>query len=807
MPQEAAELLTREHLYDAEPLFDWDYSRREIDGMPGAAAPSHRPGEGLGLGGPGGVSDLEWPVELDAAELDALHVTLAYPQGADATLFWRRTGESFEPSRSLRQRRGDGIAGRDRTLTFELLSHARWQGRISALRLRFALVQDESRTLRRLRGLDYRLSPEALAEGSQHPWKVDLDHQARTAILAPPGVPIERQIDLPQGGVLRFAYGAAFGPAKGVGYRITSIQAGGAPEVLFEASLENELPRWREGVVELPAGGPGQLTFETSSSPESQAIPVWGNLEVVSAGPRDRRPNVILISVDTLRPDHLSMYGYAAATSPRLDAWARRHGVIFSDAVAQAPWTLPSHVSMFTGLDAARHGVNFAHTVVPSFRVMLAEGLREAGYSTAAVTGGGFLHPKYGFAQGFERFCYWPALGEPENELETAVERSLGWLESLPRPFFLFLHTFDVHDYAVYRRSAGAGEATGGDAGVDWYDRRIRHTDEQLGRLLERLGELGLRGETAVILTSDHGEGFGGRDRGHGHLSESNLRVPLVIEVPDGRGACRAIARQVRSVDVPATILDLAGLDPWSDVDGVSLLPLIAGEPSAVPDLAASYAASRRQGLALRVGGRWKYVLPNSAWGPSGERMYDLEKDPEESLDLAAGHPRRETLRRQALRMLDGVPGYHLRFANATPRPLYFRLRGRMLGEATVTATAMPCPCVRREQPYQALIEVPPRERFDVHLEEVVDDPLAVQAWSGGVSDAAELSETLRLAPADTPWTVSLEGGRWRLGRAGPPAESGMTVSWKTGLAPAAGAPSAADPDLRRRLRALGYLD
>ena len=520
----------------------------------------------------------------------------------------------------------------------------------------------------------------------------------------------------------------------------------------------------------------------------------------------ETRPNVILISIDTLRADHLSMYGYPEATSPRLDAWARRHAALFTDAVVQAPWTLPSHVSMFTGLDATRHGVNFSDTVVPAARDLLAERLQRAGYSTAAATGGGFLHPSYGLAQGFDQFHYWPTVGEPEGELEASVERALEWLGTLPRPFFLFLHTFEVHDYPIYRRQAGIEET---EEDVTWYDQRIRHADQLIGQLLERVEALGLRGETVIVLTSDHGEGFEDRDRGHGHLSESNLLVPLVVELPDGRGAGTTIDRQVRSIDVPATILDLAGLDPWPDADGVSLLPLIAEEPAAVPDLASSYAASRLQGLALRRGGRWKYVLPNSAWRDHAEagRMYDLDLDPDERRDLA-GHPQSRALRRQALRMLDDVPGYRLRFANATDQALHFRLQGKMIGEATVTALMLPCPCVRRERPNEALVEVPPATSFELRLEEVVEDLLTVEAWSGEAEGPAEQIESLQLVPAETPWAMSFDGDGWHFaGSVDAPAETGLTVTWKEGLEAADSVPGDVDPDLRRRLQALGYLD
>ena len=806
IPSQAPEVLTPERLYSLVPRFDWDF-RPEVPAAARrafAAGLEHRPGQGLALHGP---SDITWPVSLDASQLDALHVTLQYPHGADAELFWKRPGEDFDPARRLRQRRGDGVAGLGRTLTFELFSHPGWSGRIAELRLQFGLGADETRIVEQLRGLAYRLAPETVREMTERPWLVDLGSESRIALLSPPASTIERRFTLAGEAVLHFAYGVTAGACERVDFRISQISQEGTPQPLFEASLRPETPRrWREGRVAVAGEGPVRLVLETSTEGPSRAMPLWANLDLVPAPSRDPRPNVVLISVDTLRADHLPFYGYAGQTAPHLTRWARRFGVIFEDAVVQAPWTLPSHTSLFTGLDATRHGVNHTHTPVPSRLHLLAERLRDAGYSTAAVTGGGFLHAKYGFAQGFERFRYWPTLGEPENELETGVDRCADLLATLPRPFFLFLHTFDVHDYLIYRRAAGAEDSV-----AAWYDQRIRHTDVQLGRLLDRLEVLGLRGETAIVFTSDHGEALGDKGpRGHGFLSEDNLRVPLVVELPDGRGAGSRIARQVRSVDLAPTLLELAGLPAPGEIDGRSLLPLLADETAGFPDLASSYAAKRNLGLALRRAGSWKYVFPNTAWSTErgADRLYDLRQPAGESEALAQDHPRLEPWRELARRQLASLPGIRLDFANATARPLYFRLRSRMLSDEGVKAAELPCSCVRREQAFQTLVETPPWTRFEIQLEEVIDDPLEIAAWAGEENGTVEIRESVRLEASPTPWVLRFDGGRWRLERSGgPAAESGLTVRWQSGLDRPAASPIEADPDLRRRLRALGYLD
>ena len=150
--------------------------------------------------------------------------------------------------------------------------------------------------------------------------------------------------------------------------------------------------------------------------------------------------------MDDLRADHLSLYGYRKVTSPNIDSWAGHHGVTFSNVVAASPWTLPSHVSLLSGLDALSHGVNFPQDAAGKDVLFLAEALREAGYRTGAVTGGGFLRPEYGFHQGFDRFRWWPGeIGHPD-ELDDGLDTALRWIETwADGPFFLFFHTYEVH--------------------------------------------------------------------------------------------------------------------------------------------------------------------------------------------------------------------------------------------------------------------------------------------------------------------------------------------------------------------------
>ena len=337
--------------------------------------------------------------------------------------------------------------------------------------------------------------------------------------------------------------------------------------------------------------------------------------EVANDPPEVSVRNVILISIDTLRADHLGIYGYKRNTSPYIDRFFR-DGLVFERAYSQAPWTLPSHASMFTGLHPSTH----ASTTFPtetfgyvdrlrSSLTTIAEVLQEEGFETAAFTGGVFLTPAYGFDQGFDRF----EVAE-STRMQEVLDLALPWLKSArDRRFFLFLHAFDVHRYdpAHYfkdlpddgytgplrevRRSNprllenaviadGLSNPTREDIAFvqHLYDTEIRLVDEQLQRLFVSLEEIGIRQETAVILTSDHGENFWERgDSGHGFtLSNSTLHVPLLMSMPGPRRAQR-LTGLARVIDIPVTILESTGASSAARgrMQGMSLIRQANGAP------------------------------------------------------------------------------------------------------------------------------------------------------------------------------------------------------------------------------------
>ena len=405
-------------------------------------------------------------------------------------------------------------------------------------------------------------------------------------------------------------------------------------------------------------------------------------------------PSFILIVLDTLRQDHLSLHGYERPTTPNIDEWAR-DALIFDDASAASSWTLPSHASMFTGLFPRTHGahafrgaspVNNAYALAEG-KVTLAEIASQEGYATAALVANNvYLRRRYGLDQGFD--TYWlpvPRAGVRFAPSEILAEyfspwlyqefrwqyyrdrymtdNAVRWLEaSRGRPFFLFLNYMDVHtpnarpplsevplddespftahryDFAnVMDGTEEIAPAVLRDL-VNSYDRELIHLDRELGRLLDYLEQSGLDATTNVMITSDHGEYFGEHDLFlHGkHLHEEVVRVPLILKGPDVRPG--RTSRPVQGVDVFRTALDLMRISYTGEAQGTSLLQ---GEPR--PVVAEYYASTTQELLSPRYRGRFDRDLRtirmsrHKLFLDEHDRieLYDLQADPRESEDLA----------------------------------------------------------------------------------------------------------------------------------------------------------------------------
>lgn len=298
--------------------------------------------------------------------------------------------------------------------------------------------------------------------------------------------------------------------------------------------------------------------------------------------------NVLLVSLDTLRADHLGTYGYARKTSPAIDTLSSR-GVVFERAVAPAPGTPPSHMTLFTSTLSCVHGVDGSvrDRAVPDDLVLWAEILRDAGYATGAFTENGWVTPAFGFDRGFDVFIEntSPNLMAPTGQAEKTFGEALEWVRGQgERPWFAFVHTYQVHDpYAPpdgLVEKVAPGHASDQDS-VDRanYDAEIFYTDRLLGELVEGVEAAAGNRPVLVILFSDHGELFGehGARRHSFWLYEELLHVPLIFYAP-GRVEPRRIEERVALIDVLPTVLDVLGLEPIAQAQGRSLAPLLKGK-------------------------------------------------------------------------------------------------------------------------------------------------------------------------------------------------------------------------------------
>lgn len=384
-------------------------------------------------------------------------------------------------------------------------------------------------------------------------------------------------------------------------------------------------------------------------------------------------PDVILVSIDALRPDHLSCYGYALPTSPAIDDLAGE-GVLFTQAYCQSPSSTPSHATMLTGLYPAAHGALSNGDFLSDDVLTLAEIFRAAGYQTGAFLTNPWLNREFGFSQGFDIFVedgiLQSALRHDMCQLASNLWLLQGWDKLCgrdlsfvrakrwignhsDRSFFLFLHLLDPH--RPYRPPEGY-EARFLPAGADKvnrtiaaYDGEILLVDEKIGSVVEEIKKLGLWENVIICLTSDHGENMGehGKRFGHGTLYETNIRVPLILLSPGTLPAGRRILSPVETVDIVPTLLSLSGIGVPGLLDGRDLSPLAGGQEASQEEkedvgsgdgrVAGDAQAPRPifaqklQEYAVRRGD-WKMILSGA---DSPLALYDLSEDPLEQTNLA----------------------------------------------------------------------------------------------------------------------------------------------------------------------------
>ncbi len=508
----------------------------------------------------------------------------------------------------------------------------------------------------------------------------ELGWDARVALLGGDGTVYRYRLDLPPRPVLRVGLGFHVPEEASAGeirHRVRVLPPNGpdgpdGPDdagetVLDERAAPGAGAAWRDREVDLGRWAGETVVLELSTAVRgSGPVAAWSAPEVVSAG-RDDGPgeagapdggwNLLFVSLDTLRADRLGSYGHDRPTSPSLDALAAR-GVRFATAVAQAPWTRPSHRSMFTGLYPVSNGGLESP--------LLAEALWRAGYRTTAITGGGQIAPRFGFDRGFESYRIDRWEEEPERVLR-AFEANRG------RRQHVFLHTYRVHD--PYRGTAFVEGMPRGRIGEtfgehDWraldkeltpeeqryvaalYDSGIVELDRAMGEVIDGLEERGFLERTIVVVTSDHGEQLwehGGWRHGQ-NLYDEQILVPLLLYLPPGLARelgvepGTVIERQVELVDLYPTLLDLVGVERSHPVQGRSLLPLLTGGEIVPREAFAENTNIKAWERKMFRSERFKLIKSIPRGGArargaeEGFELYDLRRDPGELTDVSTRH-------------------------------------------------------------------------------------------------------------------------------------------------------------------------
>jgi arylsulfatase A-like enzyme len=463
-------------------------------------------------------------------------------------------------------------------------------------------------------------------------------------------------LDVPDGARLRAGAGLAdprpAGAFPAVRVRASAENERGGRVVVHEQELDDA--RWRDIDVGLePAvqtlGHRLRLVFEAEGPPNEPHFAVWSDPVLVAPASttEPRRRNVVLVSVDTLRADRLGLYGAVRHTSPFLDDLARRSAV-FEHVVPPAPHTFPSHASMLTGLYPCAHGLGdgsatlfgrFARPVVP-----IAEALRHAGYATAAFTEDAFVAPE-SFQRGFGSFradkTEEQKNGPPLGNAQETFAGASAWIQAhADEPFFLFVHTYQVHE--PYTPPEAFAKLFAPDDGtVDavaarlerqdllaLYDAEIRMTDGLLADFVAGLERQGLAEQTILVITSDHGQGFGAHGfPGHGHtVFDDTMWVPQLWYAPGLIPPGRHGGGPVSIVDVVPTLYALLGLAPPHELQGHSLAPVLT---DGVPLDGARVVFGK--GLATAApscarGDGWKVIRQEDGRG----EFFDLRTDPYE---------------------------------------------------------------------------------------------------------------------------------------------------------------------------------
>ncbi len=470
-------------------------------------------------------------------------------------------------------------------------------------------------------------------------------------------------------------------------------------KTLFSKTMDRT-DQWSDSDVDLSRWGGKtiRLTLRTGGGHEGE-VALWAN-PLISGGAKRTRPNILIYTIDTLRADHASLYGYGRDTTPFLKKLAAT-GVVFDDCQAQATWTKSSIASLMTSLYAFTHGIVSDSDTIPSGSATLAGQLRAAGYVTASIVASPFVGRATGLERGFDYLLEYPIVQREVNPVtdrdtdSAALNRVVfPWLDRHhDEPFFLYAHSTDPHapynppapfdrtfanparkaaferNYLSFHtsheygggavlnpemcRKAGIDPASFIEEAKDEYDGEILHNDRNFELLIDKLRALGVLDNTLIVVLSDHGEEFW--DHGwtaHGQSVYQELtHTLLMMWNPRLLGSARRVREPVQLIDVMPTVLDLLSLKTPAVVEGQSLMPLVKGQQFKRRGIIMSsrFAAIHPDGLIPEnatdsfgiTNSQWKFIYRNKAAkaGIKKVELYNRIADRNEQHDVAAQHP------------------------------------------------------------------------------------------------------------------------------------------------------------------------
>ena len=494
---------------------------------------------------------------------------------------------------------------------------------------------------------------------------------------------------------------------------------------------------------------------------------------------------VILISIDTLRADHLPVYGYTKVRTPNIDALAAQ-GVVFEQAWSHAPQTLPAHASILSGRLPFEHGVrdNVGFTMKPD-QWMLQKAFAARGWPTGGFVSAFVLRAATGIGQGFSIYdSEMPpssaeiSIGQVQRKGEDTLAATEKWLSALDpaKPFFLFFHIYEPHKpYEPPARFAGYGP----------YDGEIAYADEIVGRLFDRLRAMGVYDRATIVLLSDHGEGLGDHgEQEHGlFLYHETTHVPLIIKLP-GRQQARRETSPVQHIDVAPTLLDLVGAPAEASLEGRSLKPLLTG----MGRLADTGIYAEALYSRYHFGWSELYSLTDARYrlirAPRDE-LYDLQNDPRETASIAGDRPQVRQAMHAAIDRL--IASYSI----AAPTAVSDEDKQKLAALGYVGGGAAPAPSlpgdslpdpkdkVKVLEKYRAAADLAGARRFEeataLYRAVLAEDPGMTDVWlqlaevyvrQGLMEEAAHAyGEAIRRNPTDGGSLIGAAGALLRLGR------------------------------------------